>query len=87
MAHVFVSISLRCVGDRAVFFRRVRGQSDRYALADPRRQFVSVFDLASELDFGNASLPTLQSFASGTYDGKWVLLAGRTNGLHGFGQR
>lgn len=37
-------------------------------------------------DFGTAQLPTLQSFATATYDGKWVMLAGRTNGLHGFGQ-
>lgn len=35
-------------------------------------------------DLGGASLPTLQSYASGTYDGKWVLAAGRTNGLHSF---
>ena len=35
-------------------------------------------------DFGSADLPTLQSFAAGVYDGKWVLIAGRTNGLHGF---
>ncbi|MGI9457293.1 MAG: hypothetical protein ACR2NU_12085 [Aeoliella sp.] len=31
-----------------------------------------------------AVLPTLQSFAAAQYDGKWVLMAGRTNGLHGF---
>ena len=37
-------------------------------------------------DFGDDDLPTLHSFASATYDGKWVLLAGRTNGLHGFDQ-
>jgi hypothetical protein len=37
-------------------------------------------------DFGAAALPTLQSFATGTYDGKWIMLAGRTNGIHGFGQ-
>ena len=37
-------------------------------------------------DFGPANKPTLQSFAAGTYDGKWVMLAGRTNGMHGFGQ-
>lgn len=31
------------------------------------------------------SLPTgLQAFASGVYQGKWVFIAGRTNGLHGF---
>lgn len=41
---------------------------------------------ARTYDFGAAPRPTLHSFASATYDGKWVLLAGRTNGLHGFGQ-
>jgi hypothetical protein len=35
-------------------------------------------------DFGAADLPTLHSYAAGHYDGKWVLLSGRTNGLHGF---
>jgi hypothetical protein len=35
-------------------------------------------------DFGAASLPTLHSFAAGHHDGKWVLIGGRTNGLHGF---
>lgn len=29
-------------------------------------------------------LPTLQSFASGTVDGLWVIIGGRTNGLHSF---
>ena len=29
--------------------------------------------------------PTLQSFAYAQSSGKWLLLAGRTNGLHGFG--
>lgn len=37
-----------------------------------------------EYDFGPSELPTLHSFAAGHYDGKWVVLAGRTNGLHGF---
>jgi hypothetical protein len=36
------------------------------------------------LDFGAAELPTLHSYAAAQYDGKWILLAGRTNGLHGF---
>src|SRR5690349_16148722 len=35
-------------------------------------------------DMGSASLPTLQAYAAGTYDGMWVLMAGRTNGLHKF---
>jgi hypothetical protein len=29
-------------------------------------------------------LPTLHSYIRGEYDGHWVLVAGRTNGLHGF---
>jgi PEP-CTERM motif len=37
-------------------------------------------------DFGVSPLPTLHSFAAGSYNGQWVLLAGRTNGLHGFSQ-
>ena len=37
-------------------------------------------------DFGAAPLPTLHSYAAGQFDGKWVLIAGRTNGLHGFTQ-
>ena len=35
-------------------------------------------------DFGTAELPTLHSYAAGHLDGKWVLIAGKTNGLHGF---
>ncbi|HEX3486818.1 MAG TPA: autotransporter outer membrane beta-barrel domain-containing protein [Micropepsaceae bacterium] len=37
-------------------------------------------------DFGATPMPTLQSFASGQQAGDWVLLGGRTNGLHGFSQ-
>ena len=35
-------------------------------------------------EFGAAELPTLHSFAAGHHDGKWVLVAGKSNGLHGF---
>jgi len=35
-------------------------------------------------DMGSAVLPTLQSYAVGTYNEQWVFLAGRTNGLHNF---
>ena len=31
-----------------------------------------------------ADLPTLQSFAAGTYAGLWVMVGGRLNGLHTF---
>ncbi len=38
-----------------------------------------------QIDQASFSLPTgLQSFASGIYKDLWVILAGRTNGLHGF---
>ncbi len=37
-----------------------------------------------EYDFGSATLPSLQSYAAAEYNGKWVLMSGRTNGLHGF---
>jgi hypothetical protein len=30
------------------------------------------------------TLPTLQSFSAGQYGGLWILIGGRTNGLHGF---
>ncbi len=37
----------------------------------------------SEVDFGSAEMPTLHSYAAAHYGGKWVLMAGRTSGLHG----
>jgi hypothetical protein len=36
------------------------------------------------ISFGNADLPTLHSYAVGEYDGKWLFISGRTNGVHGF---
>lgn len=44
-------------------------------------------DLPFSLQINTASfsLPSgIQGFASGIYDGKWVFISGRTNGLHGF---
>lgn len=35
-------------------------------------------------DMDQAVVPTLHSFAAGQYDDKWVVIAGRSNGLHGF---
>jgi hypothetical protein len=38
-----------------------------------------------EIEQASFGLPTgLQGHAAGVYDGLWVLIAGRTNGLHGF---
>jgi hypothetical protein len=33
---------------------------------------------------GKADVATLQSYAAGEFDNKWLFIAGRTNGLHGF---
>jgi hypothetical protein len=63
------------------------------AIADNQTATVSPIDVSGSLpyqisvqsyDFGAADLPTLQSYAAGVYQGKWVLIAGRTNGLHSF---
>jgi len=65
----------------------------RPALADNQTATVDPIEIGGALpyqislstyDFGAANLPTLQSFAAGMYGGKWIMLAGRTNGLHGF---
>lgn len=38
-----------------------------------------------QIELADFILPNgLQSYALGTYNGKWLLIAGRTNGLHGF---
>lgn len=37
------------------------------------------------VSLGSDPLPTLHSYARGEHNGLWVMLAGRTNGLHGFG--
>lgn len=37
-----------------------------------------------EVDYSQIALPTLHSYAVGTFDNKWVFISGRTNGLHGF---
>lgn len=37
-----------------------------------------------QVSLGQDDLPTLQSFASATFENQWVLVAGRTNGLHNF---
>lgn len=37
-----------------------------------------------QYDMGAASMPSLHSFAAGEHGGQWVIVAGLTNGLHGF---
>lgn len=36
-----------------------------------------------EISLAPAALPTIHSFATGEWDGEWVVLSGRTSGLHG----
>jgi hypothetical protein len=38
----------------------------------------------NDVNVGSAVLPTLHSYAAAHHDGKWIMLGGRTNGLHGF---
>lgn len=35
-------------------------------------------------DMGGVEVPTLHSFIAGEHEGQWVIVAGLTNGLHGF---
>lgn len=38
-----------------------------------------------QIDVADFNLPSgIQAFAAATFEGKWLLLAGRTNGVHGF---
>ena len=37
-----------------------------------------------QYDFGTASVPSLHSYVAGEHNGQWVVMAGLTNGLHGF---
>ena len=37
------------------------------------------------IEVAGSNLPAVHSFASATADGKWLILGGRTGGLHGFG--
>jgi hypothetical protein len=39
-----------------------------------------------EYDFGSGQLPGLHSYAAAQYGGKWIMLAGRTNGIHNLDQ-
>jgi hypothetical protein len=50
-------------------------------LTAQKKPGVVEFSLAVE-KIGAASLPALHSFASAQWDGKWILIGGRTDGLH-----
>lgn len=58
---------------------------DQTAVFSPVTAWSGDFNLSlATYDMGTAAVPTLQSFANAVYDEQWVLLAGRTTGLHGF---
>ncbi|MEJ8573616.1 hypothetical protein [Microbaculum marinum] len=86
-----------CIGGRALFFGlatlALAGIDAQPARADNQTPTVSeVSTDAAGLPYSielravdsSQVLPTLQSFAFGQTHGLWVILGGRTNGLHGF---
>lgn len=51
----------------------------------PNTSYTLPYNLGLAVDdFGATPMPTLQSFAGAQVNGDWVMLGGRTNGLHGF---
>ena len=60
--------------------------ADQTASASPLSDWSEPYTVELQpLEQGGASFPTLQSFSAGqTKRGEWVLIGGRTNGLHGF---
>lgn len=59
------------------------GQNQTEILSPVLSEALLPFTVA--IDIAPFSLPQgIQSYASAIYKGRWVLLAGRTNGLHGF---
>ena len=60
--------------------------ADQTATASPLSSWKEPWNVQlKRLNQGRASFPTLQSFSAGqTSSGEWVLIGGRTNGLHNF---
>ena len=60
--------------------------ADQTATASPLSTWAENYSISLEpLKGRQARFPTLQSFSAGmTRDGEWVLIGGRTNGLHNF---
>lgn len=52
-------------------------------LDDPVAPVASPFQVTLNQVTMAAEIPTLHSYAAGQWQGQWVLLAGKTNGLHG----
>ena len=60
--------------------------ADQTATASPLSSWSEPWTVElKQLEQRQASFPTLQSFSAGqTSSGEWVLIGGRTNGLHNF---
>lgn len=66
-----------------LYFLSLWGQNQTSTLSPVLPENGLPFTL--QINLAGFTLPAgLQSFACAVYDGKWLLLAGRTNGLHGF---
>lgn len=66
-----------------VSFNVLIGQNQTETLSPVLSENLLPFSL--QIEQASFTLPAgVQAFASAAYDGKWVLIGGRTNGLHGF---
>ncbi|HSN39307.1 MAG TPA: hypothetical protein VLT92_03860, partial [Burkholderiales bacterium] len=51
----------------------------------PNTAYTLPYNLTMAVDdFGATPMPTLQSFSAAQLNGDWIMLGGRSNGLHGF---
>ncbi|TWU22667.1 hypothetical protein [Bythopirellula polymerisocia] len=71
------------VGHTGIFFCAAQNQTPDFSPVQVNSPLPYQVALR-ETSFGSASLPTLHSYSAAVHDGKWVLIAGRTNGLHDF---
>src|SRR5580700_8486850 len=75
----WIMCTLLCVTSISLF-----GDDNQTATVSPISSQKHVpFDV--QIQLADFSLPNgVQSYAWGTYEGKWLLITGRTNGLHSF---
>lgn len=88
-------MSLRSLGDLLAWHFVLLFAAVSIASAQDQTPTVTPIDLSGnvpyritlrEYDIGSAELPRLHSYAAGHVDGKWLLIAGRTNGVHDIDQ-
>jgi hypothetical protein len=80
-----LSIQFALIGCLCACAESARGQHQTADLTPIQLNSALPYQISlQEYDFGATALPTLHSFNAAHYDGKWVVFAGRTNGMHGF---